>query len=248
MKRSIGVVVGMLAVLSLLGSQSASASIMAYGINSHMSGKPASSNLYIPIVSDEGEYGVGAGGAAGETKDSLWLGAGGASAGSVYLPATFGTTPLDRTKPTLLTIHGTDLDFLPQSIGSKATYREWVDIGIVFNPGKPARHLVTIDNTDYLYFRTSPGTATNNTAADYTLDLKNYLRDAAWDTINAHYGFQIEVTFHSSLQRTGGGTAYFYNTPEGFTSNFVYDVPEPATLALLLVGAPLLLRRRRTAR
>lgn len=91
------------------------------------------------------------------------------------------------------------------------------------------RHIVT--STDIL------NDAANALASDHMLDFSTPLVDAPADAVGKSIGILL-----TTVNPASGETSGFFN----FTNVRVEAVPEPASLAVMLAGSMLLMRRRRT--
>jgi hypothetical protein len=115
-----------------------------------------------------------------------------------------------------------------------------------------------MDDSNYLTYKTNPGTETNNTTATYEIDLRSVLGVDAADLadINADKEFGLYVRLRSDLVSEDlwpywSNSTTRTNTPESIGGCFevsVQPVPEPATMAVLALGGTLIAVRRRRRR
>jgi len=184
----------------------------------------------------------------GLQKETIRLKKGQSSTGYVDFGVNFSIDePMDMDTAKISFVF-TDMDFLPQFI-SGGVLREILTL--VYHRPEGEDVTLTLDETNYREFRDSPGTVTNKVTARYTIDLAGDLglTQEDIDNINAAQGLYLDVSVGSILSRTKRGSGSYANTPEVFTSKLDYQpqnpAPEPATMALLLAGLPLLRRRNR---
>jgi len=148
----------------------------------------------------------------------------------------------------LLTVN--DIDFKPQAVGS-AMLREWITFSFVSDKGTvidvTAVPDLVLNEANYGDYRADGFGATNNKKVTYSIPLSALGAD--FDNINADHEFAIVMTLYSSMTRAHTGSAGpYWNTTEAFNAQVAYDLqkgPEPATMALLLAGVGMVLRRRR---
>lgn len=224
---------------------------------------PPGSDLYIPLKSSSS--GVLGDGNVGKVSDSVTLYDDDASGGYVDVRLTYdlsgilGGGVLDAAGPMTLSFTFEDIDFKPVvdvHNSLRVTFSESIRFAYLRDASDtPGAFSLTMDDANYLTFKTNPGTETNNTTATYEIDLRSALGvDAAdIDDINADKEFGLYVRLQSDLVSEDLWTLWSnsstrVNTPESIGGRFevsVQPVPEPATMAVLSLGGALVAVRRR---
>jgi hypothetical protein len=255
MKRSLAVVLVGVVVAMVVSSASAAvipvgdANLVSSGSNSTLSSHKY--NFYIPTQqATSGDLGtlISSKKYVGLQKDKIRLSQGGSSTGYVDIDETFALSePMDA-ESAKLALTFKDLDLLTQTI-SGGTLTE--TLTITYHPLEGDDITLTIDSTNYTNFRTDGKTKTNKTKVTYYIDLVADLGLSLSDIDDINSGLSLPITFElsSTITRTGKGSRTYANTAENFTAQLQYEpgqgTPEPMTMALLVAGLPLLMRRNR---
>lgn len=191
---------------------------------------------------------------AGYQVETVRLAPGASSDGYVAMELNFGAlTQFITSGASTLEITFNDMDFVPQVIGS-ARLTEWVGLSFMPTAGSPIDPEQTPDlilnESNYGLYRPDGFGATNKETVTYSIPVADLKAD--FSKMNADQELSLVLTFYSDLTRFRNGPSQFRNTPETFNVQLVYepsktnpDVPEPLTLAMLVLGATWVVRRRR---
>jgi hypothetical protein len=148
-----------------------------------------------------------------------------------------------------------DLDFLPAPLGG-VSYYETIELTFLAHAtdAPAATPDLTLDRNTYMHYRTSAGTATDDVKASYTIPLTDLgLSNAEAAGIDANKGFSLLVRYIAHLDNAGTtSTSVLYkNTSESASESYLVaqvvpdkNVPEPASVSLLILAAGALWRRR----
>ena len=223
--------------------------------------------LYIPLTPSAsgtlGEDGVGL------SPDTVTLVGGDSAGGWVDFALSFdvadamGGEAVDPTQPLSLTLTFRDIDFRPvvsASGGLRRTYRESLEMAFLRDAADdPGAGAITIDHTNYMTYRLTPGSRTDDRTCVYSLDLTADLgvTQADIDAMNADGEFGLYVRLASYVESYGRGrgrprSVTLHSGPEDLGGSFQViasgsPVPEPAALGVLALGGiALIARRRRT--
>lgn len=249
------------AIAILLAAASAASADTICGTNPDL---PPSGSLYIPLKPSSS--GVLGDGNVGKVSDSVTLWDNDASSGYVDVRLSYDLSGilgddlvLDTAGPMTLGFTFEDIDFKPVvdvHNSLRVTFSESIQFAYLRDASDtPGPFGLTMDDANYLTFKTNPGTETNNTTATYEIDLRSVLGvDAAdIDDINADKEFGLYVRLRSDLLSEDlwplwCNSSTRTNTPESIGGCFevsVQPVPEPATMAVLSLGGVLIAVRRR---
>lgn len=144
-----------------------------------------------------------------------------------------------------------DLDLVPQVIGCA---RLTETLSLTYLPSSespiPSEPDFVLNQGNYTTYRVGTDTATNNTLATYHIPLKALGLTSANFNEGTNTSFDVLVTVNSDLVKFRKGATKFRNTGEYMTeeleySPFVGQVPEPVSMLSMLLGLPILLRRRK---
>lgn len=157
-----------------------------------------------------------------------------------------------------------DLDLLPQKL-RRATLTETLELTLLTNVltgeddgaaalGASSSFHLSLTSGNYGLYRPDGFGPTNysrrNRQVTYTIPLTDLgMTKLDIYAIDATKSFTLEMTMTAEVTRTKRGSNVYRNTVEtglvsvSYTPD--YDAPEPMTMALLIAGLPLLLRRRR---
>ncbi len=222
-------------------------------------------NFYVPLTStNTGALGVVG---IGLSPDQIILTDGDSIAGWLELKLTFDLTEafdagaaLDADNPFAIDVTARDIDFKPvtvNSAGLKATYRDTMQIAYLRDAtDTPTAWGLTVDETNYLTYKTNSGVATHNTPATYRLDLTSILglTQADVDDVNADKEFALYIRLNSYTeyqdQNRPGDSMTIDGAVKEIGANFEVGythgpIPEPMTISLLVLGGLAVLGRTR---
>jgi len=209
--------------------------------------------FYIPfLLGSSGSLGVGG---VGQDPDFAELtGLGSSTTGEISFVLNFDLSqtvpPGDVVEPESLnlSLNFDDMDFLADIIGPTTLVEA---LGLTYLQDAddvPGPMDLVIDETNYMAYRATGGTDTDDAAATYLLNLvfDLGLTQDDLDELNEDLNFALQVTFGSVLTMQQDGSVIINNTSETLETSLSYNViPEPASALLLVSGSVLVLLRRR---
>ena len=250
-------------IIALVAVSGASAMVaradIAAGTNDVLVGN--ANQLYIPLKLSTS--GVLTTGGVGDAVDSVSLSGNDSASGYVEFVLTFdlnGVLPgpsdiVDPTSPTTFMFTFEDIDFKPEMFsvgGLDITYRESMALTFLGDPSDtPGPANLTIDDSNYMTFKTDPGPETNKVLTSYEVSLQGDMGVVDFSGINDDKVFALLVKFTSDYTSTGQGSVTLKNTNESHLATLDFSstvVPEPVSLAVMglgLVGTAWMRRMRR---
>jgi len=170
---------------------------------------------------------------------------------------------VDQNSEMPLTLVLNDLDFAPTTeLGGKLIFSEALEIMLLDADGQAVSGAapLLLNAGNYLNYRQDVDgqgqqvVATDHVTGIYEIAIAGMFgqdgsaRAAFIDSLNEDEAFGLMLTFYANVEYAGSRRVRYYNTSEAMDgSSVIFGVaaPEPATLAVLLVGGALVTLRRR---